>query len=276
MRRALLATLFGFCCIASSTTKALNLSNALVLSYDNEGSSEQNIIKGNTMYAVADGQVQLQVQTGGDCTMYVPEERVQITEPCDQLPNKISALTNNLRAQMGVTDEQMAMMRNLGGGGQKKPFQKTANRTVAGLNAECITDGEREYCVSKQLTDQVRKEGFDGRRFAAAFDTMRDKMGPMADKDPQLAKFQKLGFPVWDVKTGSGNPGIPGWEMIPATQRQQILAQMGKSAPGVGSSGSKLNSVSRENVTIVVPNYEPLTLEQFFQRMMQSAMGPGR
>lgn len=275
MCRYILPSLIVFCSLLAGSANALDIDDALIITFDNSGSTEQSIIKGNTMYAVSDGQIQMKIQSGGDCVMYQPEEQVQITEKCDELAQKIADMTQGIRSQMNVTSEQMAMMRNMMGGVQHEPWNETEKRTIANLEARCFGTSKREYCVSGELEEMVLEEGFDGRRFAAAFDEMRESMGPMGETDKELDEIQKLGFPVWDVKTGTGNPGIPGWEMIPPAQRQQLLAQMGPNAPGA-EGGMKLSSVERRTVSIDLPQYEKMSYEQYFQKMMNSAGMGGR
>ncbi len=258
----------------SATAETLTLSNALVVRMDNDGSVSESIFKGNSMYVIEDGRVAMQMQSGGNCAMYVYDQGVKIVEKCSELGNKIDAMVNRMKSQMGVSDEQMAMLRQFNGSNRpQEPMKALGTRQIAGVTAECHSNSSREFCYSTELEQRIKREGFNARQLASEFAKINDRLGMAGNDNDPVDPLRMKGFPVLDMKTASsGNPGIPGWEMIPQAQRDQILAQMGRSGGGGAPSGSKLHSVNRESVNLSLPQLRQVGLEEFYSEMMQKAM----
>lgn len=250
----------------------ISLKNALIVNFDDRGDREQHIFKGKTFYQLQDGLLVFRAESDGNCTVYIPEENLQGTEKCSQFAAKIKAMTEKMRAQMGVTEDQMAMMKKLGGGGRpEEPLTESGSETIANIKALCFNNSSRKVCVSEQLDEKIRAEGFDSRKMARNLAKFVKAMGTDSAENKQLQEIYKKGYPVVDMETAS-TPNIPGWNFLDEATKKRIMAQMGNAGGGAGgSSGKMLLGVEKATIELNVPELEELTLEQMMSRMMQQA-----
>lgn len=246
------------------------LNNALVISFDDQGDQELHIVKSSTFYQLEGGQVNFKAESGGNCTLFIPEQNMQVTEKCSEFGGKMKASMRNMHAKMGITKEQIAMMQKFGGsGGQQEPLRESGTEIIANVKATCFSNSSRKVCVSKVLEDKIKAEGVNGREMANNMAESVAEMGVDHQGNKQLLEIYQRGYPVLDMETET-KPDIPGWEFLDDASQKRILAQMGDA--GGGARGRALINVDKKNVTLEVPQLKEVTIEEMMSRIMRRGM----
>jgi len=198
------------------------------------------------------------------CTLYNPDQQVKIEENCDKLTAEIVAVRDEMMASMGVTKDQLAMMKksnSISGQGDFK-LRKTGSSTQVGYAVDCYkASPTREVCISAALKKEIAGE-IDIGILADIFAGITNSMGDDTMGDAALKTLQAKGFVMKDVDMQLPNAGM--MSLLPAAQVESIMEQMGAQPEGQ----VVIRVEKNKKVNYQRPNFRKVGVKQFLQMGM--------